>query len=268
MNATTPLTAPEQLADATHTGRLANKVVVVTGATSGIGERIARRLVEDGAQVLVTGRSVPRGTQLASELGQRSHFHPADITLPEAANEIMAAAKAHFGRVDVLVNNAAIDHTGDLLEVPEHEIRATFEVNTIAPIRLLQAAASAMQASGGSIINITSRLASIGVPTMGIYSASKGAMLAMTKAAAIELAPKNIRVNAVAPGMAKTPLYDEWLAGQDDPDQVNADVVSKIPLGRLAHPNDVASAVSFLASDDAAYLTGVSLPVDGGYTAH
>jgi len=123
------------------------------------------------------------------------------------------------------------------------------------------------QGEGGSIINITSRLASIGVPTMGIYSASKGAMLAFTTASAIDLAPFNIRVNAVAPGMTRTPLYDEWIAGLDNPEQKAAEVASSIPLGRIAEPHDVAAVVTFLASPEASYLTGVSIPVEGGYLA-
>jgi len=254
--------------DLPKTGPLANKVAVVTGGTSGIGEQIARKLVREGAHVLITGRSSTRGEQIAEELGNTCRFHPADITQSASADEIMGAAIAHFGKVDILVNNAAIDHSGDLLNVPEYEIRATFETNTFAAIKLLQAAAINMQAKGGSIINITSRLASVGVPTMAVYSASKGAMLALTRAAAVELAPMNIRVNAIAPGVTKTPLYDGWLAGQEDPTAVEADVVSKIPLRRLANPNDVAAAVAYLASEEAAYLTGVSLPVDGGYTAH
>lgn len=248
--------------------RLAGKVILVTGATSGIGELIARRLVAEGASVLATGRSVERGNTLSAEVGPNLHFHPADLSDEAAADELTSAAITRFGRLDVLVNNAAVDHTGDLMLTPDKEIRETFEVNTFAAIRLLQAAARAMEAQGGSIINITSRLASIGVPTMGIYSASKGAMLALTKAAAVELAPLNIRVNAIAPGMTKTPLYHEWLSSHKDPSAAEAGVVSQIPLRRLAAPADVAAAVVYFASDEASYITGASLPIDGGYTAH
>lgn len=240
----------------------------MTGATSGIGEFIARRLVAEGASVLATGRSIARGTQLASDVGGGLHFLPADLSADDAAEALTQAAVARFGRLDVLVNNAAVDHTGHLLEVPNKEIRQTFEVNTFAAIRLLQSAARVMQPRGGAIINITSRLASVGVPTMGIYSASKGALLALTKSAAVELAPHNIRVNAIAPGMTKTPLYDEWLSSHADPAAAEAGVVSRIPLSRLAEPSDVAGAVVYFASDEASYITGTSLAVDGGYTAH
>ncbi len=245
------------------------RVALVTGATSGIGVEIARQLVHDGFHVAVSGRSVERGERVATELGDRAQFLRADLLEPGSAAALIDQTVQTLGRIDVLVNNAAIDHTNDLLEVGEGEIRETFEANTFAPMNLLIAAARAMRAqgAGGSIINVTSRLASIGVPTMGIYSASKGAMLAFTKAAAIDLAQYGIRVNAVAPGMTRTPLYEEWLAGLADPSAEAERVASAIPLGRIASPDDVAATVGFLASDSAAYLTGVSIPVDGGYLA-
>ena len=245
------------------------RVALVTGATSGIGVEIARQLVSDGFSVVVSGRSTERGDRIAAQLGQQARFLRSDLLQPDAPAELVAATVGEFGRIDVLVNNAAIDHTNDLLEVGESEIRETFAANTFAPMNLLIAAARAMreQGEGGSIINVTSRLASIGVPTMGIYSASKGAMLAFTKAAAIDLAQYGIRVNAVAPGMTRTPLYEEWLATLADPAAEAERVASAIPLGRIASPGDVAATVAFLASDAAAYLTGVSIPVDGGYLA-
>lgn len=242
---------------------------LVTGGTSGIGVVIAQQLVEAGHRVVVSGRSEQRGSAVAAELGDRARFVRTDLTATGAAADLISRATETFGRLDVLVNNAAIDHTGELLEVGEAEIRATFETNTFSAMNLLIAAARTMreQGDGGSIINITSRLASIGVPTMGIYSASKGAMLAFTKAAAIDLAPYNIRVNAVAPGMTRTPLYQEWLDGLPDPEAEARRVAEAIPLGRIAEPADVAAVVRFLASPEASYLTGASIPVEGGYLA-
>ncbi|GAA5225502.1 SDR family NAD(P)-dependent oxidoreductase [Paeniglutamicibacter antarcticus] len=245
------------------------RVALVTGATSGIGSEVARRLVNDGMFVILTGRSAERGQRMANELGESSHFVQADLTAPDGPQELVDATLEVAGRLDVLVNNAAIDHTGPMLDVPAEEIRETFETNTIATIRCLQAAGRVMreQDSGGAIINVTSRLASIGVPSMGIYSASKGAILALTKAAAVELAPHNIRVNAVAPGMTRTPLFEEWLASQEDPAATERGVSAAIPLGRVARPEDVAEAVAYFASETNTYVTGVSLPVDGGYLA-
>jgi NAD(P)-dependent dehydrogenase (short-subunit alcohol dehydrogenase family) len=184
-----------------------SRVALVTGSTSGIGVEIARTLASTGFQVLVTGRSEERGAQVASDIGGTAHFIRCDLLEPGAPKSLIEQTVAHYGRLDVLVNNAAVDYTNNLLDVTAEDIEATFAHNTFAPMNLLIAAARVMKAQGegGSIINITSRLASIGVPTMGIYSASKGAMLAFTTASAIDLAPFNIRVNAVAPGMTRTP---------------------------------------------------------------
>ena len=242
------------------------RVAIVTGSTSGIGTEIARRLHQDGFAVVVTGRDQQRGDRAATELGAPSSFIRTDLTAADAPHQLVTEVINRYGRVDVVVNNAAIDHTDDLLTASLDDIRRVFETNTIATIAMLQAGARAMTA-GGAVINITSRLASIGVPTMAIYSASKGAIRSLTTAAAVELAPRNIRVNAVAPGMTRTRLYDTWLTEQSDPAATEAEVTSDIPLGRIAEPRDVAAAVSYLASDGAAYITGITIPVDGGYTA-
>jgi NAD(P)-dependent dehydrogenase (short-subunit alcohol dehydrogenase family) len=238
----------------------------VTGSTSGIGHEVVRRLHADGFNVVVTGRDAQRGEEVRAELGTNAVLVALDLAAAGGPAELAAAAIEHFGRLDVVVNNAALDHTGDLLAASVADVRHLFEVNAIAAIAVLQEGAKRMD-RGGSIINITSRLASIGVPTMGIYSASKGALKALTTAAAVELAPRNIRVNAVAPGMTRTPLFDSWVNAQADPAETERAVVADIPLRRLADPRDVAAAVSFLASEEASYITGVSIPVDGGYTA-
>ncbi|MFI8829908.1 SDR family NAD(P)-dependent oxidoreductase [Streptomyces afghaniensis] len=245
-----------------------SRVALVTGATSGIGAETARQLHRDGFAVLLSGRCRERGEAVTRELGSDSAcFVQADLTRDGEPDRILDQAIDRFGRVDVVVNNAAADHTGELLDVPDTEIRATFEINTFAAIAVLQAAGRAMRQSGGSIVNVTSRLATVGVPTMGVYSASKGAMKALTAAAAVELAPYDIRVNAVAPGMTRTSLYEAWLSSQKDPEAVARKVAGAIPLGRPATPQDVAGAIAFLASPSADYITGITLPVDGGYTA-
>jgi NAD(P)-dependent dehydrogenase (short-subunit alcohol dehydrogenase family) len=247
--------------------RLVGKAVVVTGATSGIGAVTSARLHAEGACVLVTGRDEARGRELARSLGERVRFLGADITHPDTADTLVDACVAEFGTLDAVVNSAALDHSDELVSTSMASIRQVFEVNTFGTIAMIQAAGRSMAARGGSIVNITSRLAMVGVPTMGIYSASKGAVQALTRTAAIEFAPSQIRVNDVAPGMTDTPLYQAWLAGAPDPQGTERDVVAGIPLGRLAIPRDVAAAVSYLVSDDSQYVTGTTIRVDGGYTA-
>lgn len=248
------------------TGRFIGKVAIVTGATSGIGSATARRLAAEGCALLLSGRSAERGEPLAAELG--ATFLHTDLLAPEAPDQLVQGAIDRFDRLDVLVNNAAIDHTGDLLTVAMDEIRPLFETNVFAAIRMLQTAGRAMAVrDGGAIVNVTSRLASIGVPSMSLYSASKGALLSLTRAAAVELAGRGIRVNAVAPGMTHTPLYEAWLQEQPQPRVAEQDVVAAIPQRRMGKPEDVAAAIAYLASDEACHVTGVSLPVDGGYTA-
>lgn len=159
--------------------QIEERVALVTGATSGLGVEIAQRLATDGLRVVVSGRSAERGASVVADLGPTARFVRADLVEPGAPQRLVDDVLAGEGRLDVLVNNAAIDHTGPLLDVPDHEVRQTFETNTLAAIACLQAAGRAMRLGGrgGAIVNVTSRLASIGVPTMAVYSASKGALL-------------------------------------------------------------------------------------------
>jgi len=248
-------------------GRLAGKAAIVTGATSGIGLATAQRFVEEGARVVVAGRDRARGEAVARELGERGVFAAGDLRRDATADELVATALERFGGLDVLVNNAAVDHAAPLLDVPPEDVRAVVDTNLVAALRMLQAAGRAMRERGGTIVNVTSRLAVAGVPTMAVYGAAKGALLTLTRAAAVELAPLAIRVNAVAPGFTETPLLAAWLAGQDDPAAARAQACAGIPQGRTATPREVADAILFLASDEASHVTGASLAVDGGYTA-
>jgi NAD(P)-dependent dehydrogenase (short-subunit alcohol dehydrogenase family) len=247
-------------------GHFTDKVVAVTGATAGIGAVTARRLAAEGATLVLTGRNRESAEALLAELGEeRTAFVAGDVRERSTADRVVGTAVERHGRLDVLVNNAAIDHTGDVLETPIEEVRALFDVNVFGAIHMLQAAGRAMRGRGGAIVNVTSRLASIGVPTMAMYSAAKGALLSLTRGAAVELAPDGIRVNAVAPGMTRTPLFEAWADAEGG--DVVARAAAAIPQRRFGTPEEVAAAIAFLASDEAAHITGASLPVDGGYTA-
>ncbi|GEK80180.1 SDR family NAD(P)-dependent oxidoreductase [Agrococcus baldri] len=243
------------------------RVALVTGGTSGFGAEIAARLQADGMRVAVTGRRAP-ADDVAALLGD-ALFVAGDLTEPGVPDRIVQEVTDAFGRLDVLVNNAGRRHAGLIVDTPPEELTEVFALNAIAAMTMTAAAARAMiaQGSGGAIITMLSRLASSGVPTLTTYTASKGALAAYTKGAAVELAPHDIRVNAVAPGMALTPLIEDWLADQPDPEKALGDTLADIPLGRLATPADVAAAVAYLASPEAAYVTGASIAVDGGYTA-
>lgn len=248
--------------------RLRDKVIIVTGASAGIGIAIAHRLKQEGASLVLVARREAELKKLASELGDRVELVAGSVTEADTADRAVATAEG-LGGVDALVNNAGIDLAGDIVDTPESEIRKIFETNYFGALWMLRRVVAELREKKrpGSIVNITSRLASIGVPQMALYGAAKGALLSLTRGAAVELAAEGIRVNAVAPGMTETPLFIEWIESYDDPEKVRQETANKIPQKRLGKPEDVAAAVAFLCADESGHITGASIPVDGGYTA-
>jgi len=250
-------------------GRLEGKVAIVTGATEGIGAAVARLFASEGArQVLVARRTEP-GQRMVEELGEQcARFLSADVAHEPTATAAATAALKEFGRLDILVNNAAMDFARDILDTRREDLERLFAPNFFGAFAMLREAGRVMCKRGhGSIVNVTSRNASVGVPSMGAYAAAKGALLALTRIAAIEWASAGVRVNAVAPGLTDTPLIRAWVDGQPDPTTFEAGLVASVPLGRIATPEDVALAILYLASDESRHVTGASIPVDGGYTA-
>lgn len=236
------------------------KTVLVTGSTSGIGRAAAERFGRSGAEVIVTGRDETRGHEVVSTIegsGGRGRFIAADLSEREGAQKLAAAA----GKVDALVNNAGIFPFGATHEIPLDQVRAAFDFNVIAPFALTAAFVPGMlERGGGAIVNVSTMVASFGHPGMSAYGASKAALELLTKAWAAEYGPRGVRVNTVAPGPTRTPGVAQ--AG-DLIDQL----AGALPLRRPAEAEEIAAAIVYLASDDASFITGAIVPVDGGRVA-
>ncbi|MDH3229161.1 MAG: SDR family oxidoreductase [Alphaproteobacteria bacterium] len=248
------------------------KVVLVSGATSGIGAAIAMAFGAAGADVLLTGRDTSRGQSVAlqiAEAGGTAAFEAADITEKDASGRLVQAVLDRFGRLDVLVNNAGIIYRATAEETTDAQWDRTIAVNLTAAFQMSRAAIPAMrEQGGGAIVNIASDWALVGGKRGVAYCASKGGMLLMTKAMALDHAHENIRINAVCPTDIDTPMLDaEFAALRISKTDGLADFADTIPMGRVGTPAEVAKAVLFLASDEAGFITGIGLPVDGGTTA-
>ena len=253
--------------------RFQNKVAVVTGGASGIGKEVATRFVTEGGSVVINGRDRAKAEGVAREIdptGKRVVVHAGDIALPPTGEAVVKTAIDRFGRLDVLFNNAGIFAPKPFLEVTEAEYDRFVDIILKGKFFAAQAAAKAMKAAGrgGAIVQTGSMwaLQAIGVTPSSAYSAANGGVHALVKNLAIELAPDKIRVNAVAPAVIETPVYSTFLT----PEQVKAVLPTfnaMHPLGRNGQPADIAEALLFLASDQASFITGVVLPVDGGVMA-
>lgn len=237
--------------------------VLVTGAASGIGRAIARGFAGEGARVLVADVS-PSGEQVAAELGSGARFHRTDVRRAAEVRAAVAAAVDAFGALDVLVNCAGIEKTGRFLQGEEATWDRILEVNLKGTILCTRAALEVMVPRGsGHIVNIASDAGRVGSSGEVVYSASKGGVIAFTKAVAREVARNHINVNCVAPGPCRTPLFEA--AAADHPGLVAA-LEKAIPWRRLAEPEDIVGPVLFLASPAATYITGQTLSVSGGLT--
>jgi 3-oxoacyl-[acyl-carrier protein] reductase len=246
-------------------GKLAGRVAIVTGAARGVGLAAVELFAAEGA--LVVAGDI-RGDELqahSARFGDRVAAVSTDVRTPEASVTLVRTALERFGGVDVVFNNAGVTTRRPLQETDDATWAATVAVNLTSAFYLSRAAVPVMARAGaGAIVNNASINALRGNVDLTAYAAAKGGLVAMTRALATELAPDGIRVNAICPGTIDTPMTDEYLSASANPEELTEQLVRKHPLGRLATADDVARAALFLASDDAAFITGVALPVDGG----
>jgi 3-oxoacyl-[acyl-carrier protein] reductase len=248
--------------------RLASLVTVVTGGASGFGEGIGETFAAEGARVVVADINADAGEALAARLrsaGHSARFCRTDVTRTDDMARLVADCLAHFGRLDVMVNNAGISHANQpMLKVSEAEFDRIFQVNVKS---LYLAAVHCVpvfrRQGGGSFINIGSTAGVRPRPGLTWYNGSKGAVQLLTKSMAVELAPDRIRVNAINPALAETPLLATFMGGTDTP-ELRAKFLASIPLGRLGRARDVANAALFFADPASEFITGTCLEVDGG----
>ena len=243
--------------------RLVGQVAIVTGGGRGIGEVISKRLASEGASIAILELDPARGERVASELtasGARALSRQCDVTDRDEVSRAVDGVVDALGEVTILINNAGIGRRAPFLDLTDESWNAVLSVNLTGAFIVAQEVCRRMAKSGrGSVVNLASAAAHMAHSEQAVYSVSKAGLEALTRVMAFELAPLGIRVNAVAPGTIAT----EFLAGMLT-DEAKAERVRRIPLGRLGDPEDVASVVAFLVSDDARYVTGCSLPIDGG----
>lgn len=255
-------------------GKLDGRVVVITGAARGQGEQEARLFVAEGAKVLLTDVLDEQGEAVAKELGEESaRYVHLDVGREDDWAAAVAAAKEAFGKVDGLVNNAGILRFNELTSTPLDEFQQVVQVNQVGAFLGIRAVAPEIEAAGGgTIVNTASYVALTGMAMVGSYAATKAAIVGLTRVAAMELAPKKIRVNAMCPGAIDTPMSNpSQLDPTADPAETSAALdelyARLVPLGRVGRPEEVARLALFLTGEDSSYITGQPFVVDGGWLA-
>ena len=247
--------------------RLNGKVAIVTGAGSGFGEGIARRFAAEGACVAVVDVRADQARRVAEAIGNAAMAIEADVAFGDAVEHAVARTIEAFAIPDIVVNNAGVTHRNrPILEVDEATFERIFAVNVKSIFHMVRAVVPPMRENGGGVmLNVGSTAGMRPRPGLTWYNASKGAVNLVSKSLAVELAPWKIRVNALCPVMGVTGMLADFMGVEDTPEN-RARFLATIPLGRLSQPEDIAAAALFLASDEAAFITGVELPVDGGRT--
>jgi NAD(P)-dependent dehydrogenase (short-subunit alcohol dehydrogenase family) len=248
--------------------RLEGKRAVVTGAGAGIGRSIALRLASEGARVALADVDEEAAEKAASEIDGETLVRRTDVTRAEEVEELVASAVEAWGGLDVMVNNAGVGVAATVVDTTEEDYERVMDVCVRGTLLGMKYAIPAIRdAGGGSVINMSSVAALVGITDRAVYSAAKGAILSMTRAAAIDHVGEGVRVNCIAPGTVDTPWIGRITSGYDDPEEARAKMQARQPHSRFVTPEEIAAMAAYLASDEAASCIGACMIVDGGVTA-
>jgi NAD(P)-dependent dehydrogenase (short-subunit alcohol dehydrogenase family) len=248
--------------------RLRGKRIIVTGAGSGIGRAIALRFAAEGARVVISDVDEEAAARVAAETGGETLVRKTDVTSTSEVETLVQASVEEWGGLDVMVNNAGIGVAGTTTVTTEEDYERVMDVCLRGTFLGMKHAIPAIRDSeGGSVINMSSVAALVGIADRAVYSAAKGAILAITRAAAIDHVEEGVRVNCIAPGTVDTPWIGRITAGYDDPEEARRNMQARQPHGRLVTPEEIAAMAAYLASDESASVIGACMVVDGGVTA-
>ena len=248
--------------------RLAGKRAIVTGAANGIGRAIALRLASEGARVVIADVNEDDAQGVAGEIDGETLVHKADVTRDGDVEALVGRAVSEWGGLDVMVNNAGVGVAGTAVTTTEDEYERVMDVCVRGTFLGMKHAIPAIKdAGGGSVINMSSVAALVGLVDRAVYSAAKGAIYSMTRASAIDHVGEGVRVNCIAPGTVDTPWVARITSGYDDPEEARANMRARQPHGRLVTPEEIAAMAAYLASDESASVIGACMVVDGGVTA-
>ena len=248
--------------------RLAGKRTIITGAGSGIGRAIALRLASEGASIVLADVDEEAAESVANEIDGETLVHKTDVTRDGDVETLVGLAVSEWGGLDVMVNNAGVGVAGTAVTTTEEEYERVMDVCVRGTFLGMRHAIPAMaESGGGSVINMSSVAALVGLVDRAVYSAAKGAILAMTRASAIDHVGEGVRVNCIAPGTVDTPWVARITSGYDDPEEARANMQARQPHGRFVAPEEIAAMAAYLAADESASVIGACMIVDGGVTA-
>ncbi|MBS1880123.1 MAG: SDR family oxidoreductase [Actinobacteria bacterium] len=247
--------------------RFAGQVAIVTGGGSGIGAATAARLAAEGATVVIADRDLAAAEAAAAALDGTEAVE-LDVSDGAAVEAVVSAVASRLGSLDVMVCNAGVTLDATVWDTDDAALERILSVNLVGAYACARSALRRMvEAGSGSVVLTSSDAGLVGWPGQSAYCASKGAIVAFVRAAALDAAPHGVRVNCVCPGFTMTPLVEQWIEDSDDPEATRAEVAATQPIGRAAEPSEIAAAIAFLASEEARFVTGTALAVDGGVTA-